>query len=200
MLLKSNQIKLNTFFKGNIRNWSCTKPLAEKTQTTCTVAVMPWYSKGLRSTYVYYISQILPGDGIIVSLPQTQSNMGIPMSHFSFPIVQYLLIFLISGLVHKLLRKVSVSSACEMFKSSPATCWLWLFAMSWQGGLWELMGLELPMLRATETQPYGPSNNEMKAAKRCRPGCWFSVGTVLHFTLQAVILFYVNISWSFKFQ
>lgn len=41
------------------------------------------------------------------------------------------------------------------FKYLPATCWLWLFAMSWQGRWWELMSSELPMVRATETQQCG---------------------------------------------
>lgn len=41
------------------------------------------------------------------------------------------------------------------FKSPPATCWLWLFAVSWQGRWWELMSSELPMVRATETQQCG---------------------------------------------
>lgn len=41
------------------------------------------------------------------------------------------------------------------FKYLPATCWLWLFAMSWQGRWWELMSSVLPMVRATETQQCG---------------------------------------------
>ncbi len=64
---KANAVKLSIchfyIFLRKYKELKLHQP--KKSEPPDTVALKPWYIKGVRSTYGYYVSQILPGNDIV---------------------------------------------------------------------------------------------------------------------------------------